>query len=99
MDEAKDYYLKVKELSEETEVNIICGTGFYVDHVHPHFVDSFSVDQLADYMVNEITIGILDTDLKAGVIGEIGCSFPLTPNEIKVLFYILFYSFIYKLLL
>ena len=36
-------------------------------------------------MVQEITVGVGDTDVKAGIIGEIGCSWPLAPNERKVL--------------
>ena len=33
----------------------------------------------------EVTEGIDGTDIKAGLIGEIGCSWPLTQNERKVL--------------
>ena len=35
--------------------------------------------------MKEVTEGIDGTDVKAGLIGEIGCSWPLTQNERKVL--------------
>ena len=79
------YAGKLRELSEKSGVNIICGTGFYVDHVHPEWVAQYSVEQLAAFMVAEIKEGILpDRSVRAGVIGEIGCSWPLTESEIKV---------------
>ena len=36
-------------------------------------------------MVKELTEGVGDTTIKCGVIGEIGCSWPLTPAEKKSL--------------
>ena len=36
-------------------------------------------------MVTDITVGVDGTPIKSGVIGEIGCSYPLTEAEIKVL--------------
>ena len=83
--DSQTYAESLADLSRKTNVNIICGTGFYVDHVHPEFVSQASVDDLAAFMVNEITEGIDgNKDIRAGVIGEIGCSWPLTDNEIKV---------------
>ena len=40
-----------------------------------------SEDEMADNMVKEIRQGIGDSDVRCGVIGEIGCSWPLTPTE------------------
>ena len=76
----------VAELSRRTGVNIIVGTGFYVDHVHPDFITEASIEDIAAFMVNELTEGITSSKgVRAGVIGEIGCSWPLTENEKKVL--------------
>ncbi|XP_025072608.1 phosphotriesterase-related protein isoform X2 [Alligator sinensis] len=41
--------------------------------------------QLTDIIVNEILSGADGTNIKCGVIGEIGCSWPLTECEKKVL--------------
>ena len=80
----QDYPLKLAELSTKTGINIVCGTGFYVDKSHPGFVKDSSAEELADFLVKEIESGIQDTNVRAGVIGEIGCSWPLTDNEKKV---------------
>ena len=41
--------------------------------------------QLADNMVREIEEGIGETGVRCGVIGEIGCSYPLMDSEKKAL--------------
>jgi phosphotriesterase-related protein len=49
------------------------------------YINTATEDDLADHFVREITVGVGDAGTKAGFIGEIGCSWPLTPNEKKVL--------------
>jgi phosphotriesterase-related protein len=45
-----------------------------------------SVDELADGMISDITRGIAGTDVRAGIIGEIGVSpLKIHPDEAKVL--------------
>lgn len=41
--------------------------------------------KLTEVMVNEVLNGADGTSIKCGVIGEIGCSWPLTESENKVL--------------
>ncbi|XP_030055487.1 N-acetyltaurine hydrolase isoform X2 [Microcaecilia unicolor] len=76
---------KLKWLAEETGVHIISGAGFYVDSTHSSETRSMSVEQLTEILVNEVQRGADGTDIKCGVIGEIGCSWPLTESEGKVL--------------
>src|SRR5579872_2148006 len=60
------------KISKATGLNIISGTGFYVDASHPKYVSEKSVDALADLMIQEITQGVEGTDgLRCGIIGEI----------------------------
>lgn len=66
-----EYVNKVSELSG---INIVQATGFYKEPFLPDYVYEYSVEQLADYMVNEIENGIDGTDTKAQIIGEIGTS-------------------------
>jgi len=40
---------------------------------------------MKDLMVSEIIRGIGDTGVRCGVIGEIGCSWPLTSTEKRAL--------------
>lgn len=66
---------KLKKISELTGINIIASTGFYTIPYYPEYVATKSVIELANIMIEEITKGIDGTDIKAGVIGEIGTSF------------------------
>jgi phosphotriesterase-related protein len=64
-------------------LNIIMGTGFYIEGSYP--ADSLDQRRLAEEMVKEIKQGVGDSGIRAGVIGEIGCSFPLKESERVVL--------------
>uniref|UniRef100_A0A8C5R2R4 N-acetyltaurine hydrolase n=1 Tax=Leptobrachium leishanense TaxID=445787 RepID=A0A8C5R2R4_9ANUR len=75
----------LKVMAEETGVNIISGAGFYVDATHSSETRSMSVEQLTKILVNEVLEGADGTDIKCGIIGEIGCSWPLTESERKIL--------------
>jgi len=72
-------------ISRESGVHVVMGAGFYVGAAHPDDMDERSVDDLAQEMVGEIVDGAGDGGVKAGVIGEIGCTWPLAPNERKAL--------------
>jgi len=74
-----------KKLSNALDIHIICGTGYYIDATHPKDMSKYSIDYLVQFMENEIITGIGDTGVRCGVIGEIGCSWPLTENEKKTL--------------
>ncbi|XP_005999063.1 phosphotriesterase-related protein isoform X1 [Latimeria chalumnae] len=75
----------LKRLAEETGIHIISGAGFYVDATHSPETRSMSVEKLTEILIDEILNGADGTDIKCGVIGEIGCSWPLTDSETKVL--------------
>ncbi|XP_075067325.1 N-acetyltaurine hydrolase [Mixophyes fleayi] len=75
----------LKRLAEETGVHIVSGAGFYVDATHSPETRSKSVEQLTEVLVNEVLQGADGTDIKCGIIGEIGCSWPLTDSEKKIL--------------
>ena len=77
--------LALARIARATGLNVVMGAGFYVGAVHPADMDERTEGDLAQQMVQEITVGVGGTDVKAGIIGEIGCSWPLAPNERKVL--------------
>ncbi len=64
----------LRRVSEATGVRIVMGSGHYrrpyLDEAH---IDRSSVDALADEIVRDITQGVGDTGIRAGIIGEIGC--------------------------
>lgn len=73
------------DMMRETGMNVVACTGYYQDAFFPEHVAARSVEQLAQEMVDEIVIGIDGTELKAGIIAEIGSSEGvITPLEEKV---------------
>ena len=77
--------LALARIARATGLNIVMGAGYYVDAVHPEGMNDLPEADIARQMIEEITTGVGDTRVKAGIIGEIGCTWPLTPNERKVL--------------
>ena len=77
--------LAVAEISRRSGVNIVLGSGFYVDVTHPKFVTDSTVEDIANHIARDLMIGIEKTSIRAGVIGEIGCSWPVSNSERKVL--------------
>lgn len=76
--------LGLAHIARATGLNIVMGAGYYVDAVHPEGMDDKSELELEKEMAAEITVGVGDTGVRAGIIGEIGCTWPLTDNERKV---------------
>ena len=72
-------------IAEATQLNIVMGSGYYVFGTHPTDLKVRSEDSLAEEMVNDIRQGVGDTGIQSGIIGEIGCSWPLHEDERKVL--------------
>lgn len=85
LDEIGRNPIALKEVSERTGVNIILGCGHYYHKAHYPYVKDASVEKLAEEMYHDITYGIGDTGIKAGIIGEIGTSAVMSPDEKKVL--------------
>jgi phosphotriesterase-related protein len=72
-------------IARTTGLHVVMGCGYYVGASHPDGMDSKTVDDIAREMIADITTGVGDTGVRAGIIGELGCSWPLTDNERKVL--------------
>ena len=77
--------LALARISRVTGLNIVMGAGYYVAAAHPEGMDGKTDSDIAEQMVADITAGVGDTGVKAGIIGELGCSWPMTENERKVL--------------
>ena len=75
----------LRSLSEASGVAIVQGAGYYVDEYIPDEMKKRSVDRLTREIVGQVTEGCWGTDVRAGIIGEIGCMWPLRPFERKVL--------------
>ena len=79
------YINYIREVSEKSGINVICATGFYKEPFYPEFVYEKNEKELSEIMKNEILEGMEETDVKAGIIGEIGSSKDkITETELKV---------------
>ena len=74
----------LRRISAATGVNVIAGTGHYIAASHDPAVASATVAELADAMISDICQGGAH-GIKCGVIGELGMSWPVHPDELKVL--------------
>ncbi|MHA2428663.1 MAG: phosphotriesterase family protein [Candidatus Hermodarchaeia archaeon] len=72
-------------ISRATDVNIIMGAGYYLGPSHPPELAEKTEDTITDEILRDITVGVADTGIQAGILGEIGCSYPLKDGEEKVL--------------
>lgn len=75
----------LRQISERAGVSVVMGTGYYTRPNHPPEVQDLSVDALAEWMIDEIRNGVADTGVRPGIIGEIGLSGSIHPDEEKVL--------------
>ena len=79
----------LKRIADAVGIRIIMGSSWYRFPWHPEDIASRSVDSLTTEIVRDISIGVGDTGIRAGIIGEVGVEesreFPLQPDEIKVL--------------
>lgn len=77
--------LKLREVAKRTGLNIIAGCGYYTHDTHPPEMDTWNEREIANHMLHDMQQGIGDTDIRAGIYGEIGTSDTIRPNEKKVL--------------
>ena len=76
---------RLAALSRQTGAQIIFGTGWYVDAYLTTDIRQSKVDALAATMVTHLREGAWGTQIRAGIIGEIGCSWPLLASERRLL--------------
>ena len=74
-------------ISRATGLNIVMGGGWYRDAYYPveTLIDRRPVDDLADEIVREATVGVGESGIRIGIIGEIGTDKPwLSAREERV---------------
>lgn len=78
-------------IAQRTGLNIVMGSGYYLQSSHPPELDQMSEDDVAQQIISEATQGVaVDSEdsvhaVKIGLIGEIGVSSEFTPAERKSL--------------
>jgi predicted metal-dependent phosphotriesterase family hydrolase len=74
-------------LARATGLHVVMGSGWYRDAYYPAeaLIDRRPVDDLADEIVREATVGVGDSGIRTGIIGEIGTDKPwLSAREERV---------------
>jgi phosphotriesterase-related protein len=72
-------------ISRATGLQIVMGSGYYLQTSHPPELVRMSADTVADEIVAEAHDGVGTSGVKIGLIGEIGVSGDFTPEEEKSL--------------
>jgi phosphotriesterase-related protein len=73
------------KIAQATGLNIVMGCGYYIGVSHPADVRRKPVQEIAGEMIRDVLVGVGDTGIRSGIIGEMGCSDPLEADEKKVL--------------
>lgn len=73
--------LALARISRESGLHVVMGAGAYVESTHPPEVRGLDRDGLASMVIDEWRDGVDGTGIRPGLIGEIGCVWPLHPRE------------------
>ena len=77
--------IAVREMAERTGLNVILGAGWYRELYYEQRLYRMKTDEIAEEMVCDVTEGIDGTDVRAGLLGEIGAHFTwVSPVEERV---------------
>lgn len=75
----------LREIAEVTGVTVVMGCGYYVEEYQKPETFQKSSDTFAAEIISAVFDGAWGTDVRAGIIGEIGCQAPWTDQEKKVM--------------
>lgn len=73
------------EISRRTGLNVVMGAGWYLHPTHAPEVVAADVGQLTAWLLRDVTVGVDDTEIRPGIIGEIGVSAAFTDSERRCL--------------
>ncbi len=77
--------LALKQIAERTGINVVAATGYYTEVYYTPSVHEKSIEELTETMICDISEGIDDSGVRAGIIGEIGTiGQTISPLEEKV---------------
>ncbi len=77
--------LALARISRATGLKVVMGGGHYVPWAHPPGMDEETEESIAEALIKDISVGVGDTGVRCGVLGELGHGWPMTPNERKAL--------------
>ena len=69
--------LAALRISKATGINVIMATGYFIAMVHPASLATMTEEEIADELIRDITVGIGDTGVHAGIL-KAACGGPLS---------------------
>ncbi|MFQ6121974.1 MAG: phosphotriesterase [Dehalococcoidales bacterium] len=76
--------LALTRISRETGLNIIMGAGYYVEGTRPTGM-KLTEEIIAKEIIRDVTVGVGNTGIHSGIIGELGMSWPMSDSDKVVL--------------
>ena len=75
----------LQRIAAGTGVHLVMGCGYYVNDYQDPKNHGRTVEDFADEIIGQVLKGAWGTDIRAGMIGEIGCTAPWTDTEKRVM--------------
>jgi phosphotriesterase-related protein len=75
----------LRRIAQGTGVHLVMGCGYYVNDYQDPRNRQRTADDFAAEMIDQVQVGAWGTDVRAGMIGEIGCQAPWTDLEKRVM--------------
>jgi phosphotriesterase-related protein len=72
-------------ISRASGVQVVAGVGVYLDRPHPAWIAELDDDALAQRFVDALQEDYDGAGFRAGLLGIVGTSEPITPSELRVL--------------
>lgn len=77
--------LALARMSRATGLNLVLGGSHYVPVSYPADMDDRSEQDITDSIIRDVTVGVKDTGIKTGIIGEVGNFWPTSETSRKIL--------------
>lgn len=68
-------------IAQQTGIHVVAGCGYYRQPLLPPSLHERSTEQIAEDLLHWLQEGMYGTTIRAGLMGELGTSFPLFPFE------------------
>ena len=75
----------IRRIGNSLGLHVVMGCGYYTVSSHPADMNEKTIADIEAEMLRDIQVGVGDTGIRAGIIGEIGTSDEIYPNEKKAL--------------
>jgi phosphotriesterase-related protein len=76
---------QLAKISRTSGLKIVMGAGFYLERTHPDWLKAMDLDEVTEYLVNDVGGGATQPPILPGFIGEVGISRDFTAEERKSL--------------